>query len=147
MNSELQALIDKYGINSVRDSVAEYEEQTFDLTIISNAGLHRISQDVLKGDVYEFTSGNIVLNSQDEMKKGLKEPIEKLAEKLNERLYKNIYLVPTGPAVLALLIKNIVYTITRINSIDLVYTSGQYFYFDYNYRIENQSKKAPQSDV
>lgn len=142
MNNELQALIEKYGINSVRDFVAKYEEQKHDLTIICNVGLHRVSENVLNGDVHEFTSGNIVLDSEVEMKDDLQDSIVLLTEKLNERPYNNIYLVPTGPAVLALLVKNIVYTITRINTIDLVYTSGKYFYFNYNYRVENQSNKA-----
>lgn len=142
MNRELQTLIDKYGINEIREYIDGVGEQKHDLTIVSNAGLHRISENILNGEVFEFTTGNIAMCNQEEMKDDLREPIARLVNKLNQRAYKNIYLVPTGPAVLALLIKNIVYTISRINTIDLVYTSGQYFYFDYNYRMENQSNNS-----
>ena len=57
-----------------------------------------------------------------------------LAEKLREKAWKKIYLVPTGPTTLALQIKLLVYHITRISTIDLLYEKGRYYEINLDYR-------------
>ena len=70
--------------------------------------------------------------------------LNRLAEKLFERSWKRIYLVPTGPTTLILQIKLLVYHITRISTVDLFYSKGDYFEIELDYRSYLNSKKTDQ---
>jgi hypothetical protein len=113
-----------------RGSVRPSEE----LTIIGNTGMHTIPEGFIHGDRYAVSHGNLDLSSLDAIRQGYASVLRLLADKLRERTWKKIYLVPAGPTTLILQIKLLVYHITRLSTVDLYYSGGQYFELDLDYR-------------
>jgi hypothetical protein len=114
--------------------VESKDEASAELTIISNAGMHAIPSAYIHGTLYPASDGNIDLSTEAAITASYGLVLRKLAEKLKEREWKRIYLIPTGPTTLALQIKLLVYHITRLSTIDLYYSRGNYFELALDYR-------------
>ncbi|KUM05050.1 hypothetical protein Cv017_11220 [Chromobacterium subtsugae] len=74
----------------------------------------------------------------------------KVKDKLMERSWKRIYFIPTGHPIISLQIKLLIYQVTRLNSIDLLYLDGNFVDVDMNIRelelvVANKGKRRKMS--
>ena len=109
---------------------SEYDE----LTIVGNEGMHSIPDTFVHGEKYVATSGNLDLSSCEAIERAYIRALISLAQKLRERTWKKVYFIPTGPTTLGLQIKLLVYHITRLSTIDLFYSRGDYHEIALDYR-------------
>jgi hypothetical protein len=117
------------------NGLAQTREDTPEvLTIIGNSGMHPIPADFLHGELYIASQGSLDLSTHDAIQEAFTSVLIRLAAKLSERTWKRIYFVPTGPTTLSLQIKLLVYHITRMSTVDLFYSKGDYFEVDLDYR-------------
>lgn len=104
------------------------------LTIVANAGVHAIPSEHLRGEVYSASYGNWDVSSQEALEREFKNILNNLGRKLKERSWSRIYLIPTGHPALSIHIKQFVYRVTRMNTIDLVYLNGRYYELSIDHR-------------
>jgi hypothetical protein len=104
------------------------------LTIIANEGMHDIPSRYIHGDLFVASSGSLDFGSEEAILVQYQEILLKLRKKLSEREWKKVYLIPTGHVTLALQIKNLVYQILRIDTIDLFYSKGNYYEINIDFR-------------
>lgn len=112
----------------------EPKEATRTLTIVGNGGMHAIPEEFIHGELYEATRGTIDLSKCESIGALYVSILRPLADKLREKAWERIYFIPTGPTTLALQIKLLVYHITRISTVDLLYLRGDYTEIDLDYR-------------
>jgi hypothetical protein len=104
------------------------------LTVIANAGVHRIPTRYLRGEVFEASHGDLDLRTQEAATKSIATILVGLSGKLREKEWSEIYLVPTGHPVVTAQIKTMIYRILRKNTVDLLYVGGRYFDIDIDQR-------------
>lgn len=104
------------------------------LTLISNAGVHTIPDNYLRGDVYEVSRGDWTANTAAEVHEELTRLLGDLARKLRSRTWRKVYLIPTGHPILTVNVKLLVYRLLRINTIDLYYRAGSYIEVQIDHR-------------
>ncbi len=105
-----------------------------DLTIVGNEGMHNVPEKFLHGEHYIASRGNLDLSSCSAVESTYADVLTSLAAKLRERTWRKVYLIPTGPTTLVLQIKLLVYHITRLSTIDLFYSRGDYCEVNLDYR-------------
>ena len=122
------------GENSVRvllETAAAPKQTASDcLTIMANEGLHTIPSRFIHGELYIASLGNLVYDSPKGIVSQYRRILSRIRAKLTERDWKRIYLIPTGHPTLSLQIKNLVYHVLRMDTIDLFYSNGKYFELD-----------------
>lgn len=96
------------------------------LTIVANGGVHPLSSDALRGEVFFASHGNLNLADAGTLHDEYRSILRRLAAKLRDRPWRRIYLIPTGPPTLSLQIKLLVYQINRLATVDMFYSNGQY---------------------
>ena len=104
------------------------------LTIIANAGLHPLPQEVLRGDVFEASRGNLNLTDASTLHLEYVRILSGVARKLLSKTWAIVYLIPTGPPTLALQVKLLVYQICRLATVDLFYSKGQFIEVSLDHR-------------
>ena len=97
------------------------------LTIIANEGLHKIPERFLHGEIYVASKGNFDLSNRISIIRQYAVALARLQRKLNEHPWDGVFLIPTGHPTFALQIKNLVYHVLRIDTIDLFYAGGKYY--------------------
>lgn len=102
------------------------DENKETLTIIANAGVHHLPEQLLRGQVFKASEGTLDFTSQESTTQEFEMIVKKVAAKLKERDWKRIYLIPFGPANLSMLLKLLVYRVTHIETIDVFYYDGEY---------------------
>jgi hypothetical protein len=133
LNEALAAAGENQVIAALAKLSADREEH-FELTIIANSGIHTIPERFIHGEKYIASKGSLDLASREATETTYVRALRSLAAKLNEHPWKKVYLIPTGPATLAMQIKLLVYHVTRLATIDLFYADGDYFELDLHYR-------------
>ena len=111
---------------ALRDLVSDESGEAI-LTIIANAGVHRVPAAFLRGEVYEASRGDWDVSTEEALLAELNEILAHLVAKLHSRHWTRVYLVPTGHPILSIQIKALVYRVLRINTTDLYYKNGSYF--------------------
>ncbi len=138
LQEALTRALQKSGRKAVKDALLALEIGADDdatyLTIVGNGGMHAIPESCIHGELYTVTRGTLDMSQADAINDLYILLLRPLAEKLREKAWKKIYLVPTGPTTLALQIKLLVYHITRISTIDLLYEKGRYYEINLDYR-------------
>jgi hypothetical protein len=140
--SELRKLLDRAVASSGSGQVAAALEDLASadasdkgvLTIIANAGIHRIPRTLLRGEVYEASRGDWDASTEEALLLELRRILSRLVKKLRSGRWERVYLIPTGHPILSLQIKAMVYRILRLNTIDLYYKQGSYFEVDLDQR-------------
>jgi hypothetical protein len=124
----LANLIKSYGRDVIEAELGKSSgEITYDLTIVSNGGLHTIPSDFIFGELYVASEGNLDFSSLESVSSELDNILSRLREKLRSRRWKNVYLIPFGHSVISMNIKMAVYRTLRIETSDVFYFgSGQY---------------------
>ena len=126
----LDEFIEKHGEAELASLLKEKTSQMNSgediLTIIANQALHKIPDQYLHGEVYVASEGNVNFVHGVDLKNELLKILQPLKSKLREKSWKRVHLVPTGHPVIALQIKNLVYHVLRLDTIDLCYLQGHY---------------------
>lgn len=130
--------VEEIGLEALKkllfEEINQNKSHNYSLTIIANQAFHKIPSRYLHGEVYIASSGNINFENKESIIVQYKEILLNLKQKLLEKEWKKVYLIPTGHVSLALQIKNLVYQLLRINTIDLFYSKGDYYEIDIDYR-------------
>lgn len=142
INNDLRKLLDQAVESSGNDRVVAALESLVAtdqsdkgvLTIIANAGIHKIPEAFLRGVIYEASRGDWDASTEEALRADLIEILSRLVNKLRGSGWKRVYLIPTGHPILSLQIKAMVYRILRLNTIDLYYKDGSYLEVDLDQR-------------
>lgn len=98
------------------------------LTIVVNSGVHHLPDSVIRGEVFILTRGMLDLSTELSANNEFSKALLKLSDKLKERAWKKVYVVPFGPNTLAMQVKLLVYRITHLETIDLLYHKENGYY-------------------
>lgn len=105
------------------------------LTIVANRGVHHLPENLVSGELFFASEGNLDFSSDESIQKEHEKVLSAVAEKLKSKNWESVYLVPFGPNTLSMQIKLLVYRITRLETKDLFYTdNGKYVVLDINTR-------------
>jgi hypothetical protein len=130
LRAALADLIANYGIERLQSELRRLTPSDLaedSLTIISNSGTHAIPEEHMHGTVYFASEGSLDFSSGAAVKKQFEEILIKLADVVKSRRWNKIYLLPFGPSALTMLIKLLVFRITYMDTIDIVYLGeGKY---------------------
>lgn len=97
------------------------------LTVICNVGVHSIPASVIRGEEFIFSHGQVKLDNNDEIIEQMTNLLSALARKLKERNWKKIFIVPSGHPLFYAHAKYMIYRVTRIEAIDVIYIGdGKY---------------------
>ena len=138
--ADLNDLIEKIGHDRAIDILSRFAQEDADvdahmLTIVSNKGVHHLPDDILRGEVFYASEGNLDFSSLDTVSVEFKAILRGLTEKLKSKKWKRIHIIPFGPCALSMQIKLLVYRITRIESVDVFYLGeGEYVDLKINQR-------------
>ncbi|MBF8179317.1 hypothetical protein [Herminiimonas contaminans] len=94
------------------------------LTIIVNEGIHPLSKHHKRGELFIASSGSLDFSSKELAEEEFKKILKRVAIKLKSHSWEKVFLVPFGPAVLSMLIKNLVYKILYIDTIDVLHAGN-----------------------
>lgn len=141
MGKTLKPLIDELtksvGDKKLRahlESILE-EKHAATLTIISNYSLHPLRTVHRRGDVFIASEGSFDFRRPKGIQRQLERVLERVVRKLKSKPWKKVYLVPFGPAVLAMQIKLLVYRTLHIETIDVMHIGEErYVDIDINLR-------------
>ena len=97
------------------------------LTIVANAGVHKIPDSYLRGEVYVASRGNWRADNEETLNSQVSQILTGVARKLKEQQWRRVYLIPTGHPAVSMNIKLLVYRAIRLNTIDWVYINGEYY--------------------
>lgn len=114
------------------------------LTIIISEDTHKIPKDIIHGEKFVMSKGDLNNFDQDILKQQIEERLLKLVKKLKDKEWNKIYFIPSGFPELSIMAKLLIYRVTRIDSIDIVYTgNGKYTEMHFNSRaISGSSEKT-----
>lgn len=140
-DAELAELVSKavaaVGYERVSEQLAPLvpsESESRTLTLVSNAGVHTIPPEYLRGEVFEVSRGSWAAETPEEVHSELRDLLSGLARKLRSRPWRKVFLIPTGHPILTIHIKLLVYRLLRINTIDFYYRSGEYIEVELDHR-------------
>lgn len=97
------------------------DDNTKTLTIISNYALHPLRRVHQRGEVFVASEGSFDFSRPKAIQQQLEHVLERVLRKLKERAWQKVYLVPFGPAVLAMQIKLLVYRTLHIETVDVMH--------------------------
>ncbi|RGP40940.1 hypothetical protein BPTFM16_01235 [Altererythrobacter insulae] len=128
LEREIARLLENYSISDVRQSVNKFvhSQRKRELTVVVNFGMHALPEDLLKGDTFFFSEGNVDLDAEN-----VDETISLLTKRatrfLRGKVWTDVYLIPSGHPLLVVLATLIVYRVTRVNPTIVYYMNGEYF--------------------
>lgn len=128
LEKKIESLIKEFSIKEVRSAVSKRTalEAKRELTVVVNFGMHALPENILRGDTFYFSEGNVDLDEQN-----IHETISDLTKRatrfLRGKIWSEVYLVPSGHPLLVVLATLIVYRVTRVNPTILYYMNGEYF--------------------
>lgn len=128
LDAKLSELIEKYSIKNVRDAVNKqlHIQTRRELTVVVNFGMHALPENVIRGDAFYFSEGNVDL-SEDNVDKTISQLTKRATKFLRGKIWSEVYLIPSGHPLLVVLATLIVYRVTRVNPTILYYVNGEYF--------------------
>lgn len=128
----LADLITRRGVAFVQNQIATgVDPMRNELTIVSNAGLHPIPHDYVRGYLHIASEGNLDFTDIESVNRELDKIVLNLKSLLFEKRWTNIYLLPFGHSAISMTIKMTVFRLLRIETVDIFYFgSGKYGYLD-----------------
>jgi hypothetical protein len=131
MNERLTKLVKLLGEERAVQALEKATSSTkirSELTIVANAGVHHLPDEILRGRVYVASEGNLNFSSIETVHSEYEHVLRNLATVLKSQKWRRIYLIPFGPTTLSLQIKIVVYRVTALETIDWFYDGrGEYF--------------------
>jgi len=129
--SRLEELVAELGYENACDILSEKIRSLTGnvLTIVSNKGMHHFPDTLKRGEVYYASTGSFDFSNEGLIINQYKKSMKLLTEKLTSRQWRTIYLVPFGHSTFSMQLKLLVYRVTHIETIDVLY-DGKGNYFD-----------------
>jgi len=121
-------------VSALREMAGDNVATANILTLIGNAGVHRIPERYRMGEVYEVSRGSWAIESKEQLNGVFSELLADLVRKLREKAWSKIYFIPTGHPALSIQVKTLIYRVLRQNTIDLYYHNGAYFEIEIDHR-------------
>jgi len=112
------------------------------LTIVSDKGIHHLPETLKRGELYYAAEG-LDLSELSSVENKYREVLWNLSQKLKSKQWKKVYLVPFGHNTLCMQIKLLVFRITRLETIDVLYNNGSYIDLSIYQRDIILDKKPP----
>ncbi len=131
LEGELQAAIDqlinRHSEAEVRKAISRSTKHRLgrSLTIVVNFGMHSLPEEILKGDVFFFSEGNLEL-SPNKIKDTFRTLTTRAIRFLRGKIWENIYIVPSGHPALVVLCTLVTYRVTRVDPTITYYMDGIY---------------------
>lgn len=130
LKNKISELIKEYGLIDVQREVENLgKEFILDgvATIICNSGMHSFPGELLRGEVFEFTSGMIDMSSKESIESCIASRLVALASFLKSGRWRKIYIIVSGHPILSMQVKLAVYRVTRLETSDWLYNgNGRY---------------------
>ncbi|WP_163783782.1 hypothetical protein [Myxococcus vastator] len=99
-------------------------DRSHTLTIISNVGIHPLPSEILQGEVFLASEGNLDFSSMNVIASQYADILTRLSQKLKSQEWTNIYILPFGHCTLSMQIKLLVYRVTRIEAKEIFHLGG-----------------------
>lgn len=133
-------LLKSYSRSELEKSIkkASLAERRRALTVVVNFGMHALPEDVLRGDVFYFSEGNLDL-SKDRVHDTIKDLSFRCVRFLRKKVWNEVYLIPSGHPLLVSLCTLILYRVTRIDPTVVYYLDGEYIDAKVDIRAETVS--------
>ncbi|WP_157081026.1 hypothetical protein [Novosphingobium naphthalenivorans] len=127
----LEDLIQRRGESFVRSQLNVLGVRRKELTILSNAGMHPIPHEYVRGELFTASEGNLDFTDINSVNLELDRIVKRVKEKIFSDNWTNVYLIPFGHSSISLTIKMTVFRLLRIETIDVFYFGeGRYDYLD-----------------
>lgn len=124
-------IVKRRGEDFVRKSLNARDGDRRELTIVSNAGLHPIPYDYVRGEIFIASEGNLDFSDIESVNSELDKIVQNLKTLLFSEKWTHVYLLPFGHSSISLTIKMTVFRLLRIETIDIFYFgSGKYDYLE-----------------
>jgi hypothetical protein len=141
VNKDLENLIQRF-INSKGEShlenlISRYlkSNDANILTVVISEDTHLIPEEIICGEKYVVHKGNLDISDEETLKSQIESALLGLVKKLKEKEWNAIYFIPSGFPELCVMSKLLIYRVTRMDSIDLIYTGGgKYAEMDFDSR-------------
>ena len=123
LGAELLELIQTHGLDTVVGELKSLQmgREGLVLTIVTNKGVHHIPDEILRGDVFIASEGDLDFSSIESVTGEYQGILDRLSKKLKARKWSKIYLVPFGHNTLCMQIKLLVYRVTHMETVDWFY--------------------------
>tara|TARA_R100001143_G_C3343839_1_gene125694 strand:+ start:831 stop:1262 length:432 start_codon:yes stop_codon:yes gene_type:complete len=120
----LDKLISDIGYEEAARILEGYSNQKREeiLTIVSNKGVHHLPDSLMRGEVVYASSGNLDFSSIDRVREQYVDILKMLSFELKKKKWDKVYVVPFGHTTLSMQIKQLVYRITRLETVDVFYS-------------------------
>ncbi|MAZ33490.1 MAG: hypothetical protein CMO06_10130 [Thalassospira sp.] len=124
MKEYLDKLISDIGYEEAARILEGYSNQKREeiLTIVSNKGVHHLPDSLMRGEVVYASSGNLDFSSIDRVREQYVDILKMLSFELKKKKWDKVYVVPFGHTTLSMQIKQLVYRITRLETVDVFYS-------------------------
>jgi len=124
-------IVKRRGEDFVLKSLNARDGDRRELTIVSNAGLHPIPYDYVRGEIFIASEGNLDFSDIESVNSELDKIAQNLKTLLFSEKWTHVYLLPFGHSSISLTIKMTVFRLLRIETIDIFYFgSGKYDYLE-----------------
>lgn len=133
----LRDLLESYPPSVIKSSLNRISRQSHnnELTVVVNFGMHALPEEILRGDVFFFSEGNVDISSD-----GVKETVELLSKRavkyLRRKTWNKVNVIPSGHPLLVAMATLIVYRVTRISPTVVFYVDGDYRDVELNVRMD-----------
>ena len=141
-SAELSRLVERHGIDLVKKAIKKLEKSPRrELTVIVNSGMHSIPEDVIRGDVFVFSEGQVDLTG-DGIDRVLDALIKRAHSFLSGGNWNKVYIIPSGHPLLVVVATLVTFRSTRIDPVIVAYLGSEnYVDFDSNIRERIFSKE------
>lgn len=120
----VESYLERFGKDALMQKLDAEGLQEDVLTIIANAGVHPFDALHKRGVVFFASQGNLDFTSKESALAEFRRVLHGVASKLMERRWSKVYLVPFGPAPLALQIKSLVHKVLDMETVDVLHVGG-----------------------
>lgn len=127
LESELKALLDRYGARPLRDKLDEIAAESSEpatATILVNEGVHFFPEMLFRGERFIVYSGSLNLSSEEGLRIEVTQVLSRLATFLLSKKWRRIYLIISGHAAICMQVKLLVYRVTHLETVDIVFDGG-----------------------
>jgi len=127
LDTQISQLLAQYGESEIKSAMSKIVRSRGprELTIVVNFGMHALPEEVLRGDTFFFSEGNVDLTPE-----GVSSTILALSKRalrfLRGKIWERVYIIPSGHPLLVSMCTLICYRVTRINPTVVYYLDGQY---------------------
>ncbi|PTQ77418.1 hypothetical protein C8R26_10864 [Nitrosomonas oligotropha] len=116
----IEEFVRKYGESKLVDVLSPNRQEDI-LTIIANADVHPYHALHKRGEIFVASEGSLDFSTEESAVSEIESVLLRVAKKLKEKRWSCVYLVPFGPAPLALQIKSLVHKILDVETIDVLH--------------------------